>query len=117
MNRLIKVLPVAIILMTCTVGILVAQQSSTPNIVVILTDDQGYADFSFNPHHPEEVNTPNMDALATEGIYFSQAYISGNVCSPTRAGLLTGRYQQRAGVYNPDLPIILTGILIKLPDT
>lgn len=70
-----------------------------PNVVVILTDDQGYADIGFNPHHPKEVSTPHLDALAREGVWFSQAYITGNVCSPTRAGLLTGRYQQRAGVY------------------
>ncbi len=76
-----------------------AAAPSRPNVVVILTDDQGYADISFNPHHPKEVATPHMDALAREGVWFSQAYITGNVCSPTRAGLLTGRYQQRAGVY------------------
>jgi arylsulfatase A-like enzyme len=71
-----------------------------PNIVVILSDDQGYADISFNPHHPVEVNTPHMDSLANEGIFFSQAYTSGNTCSPTRAGLITGRYQHRAGIYD-----------------
>jgi arylsulfatase A-like enzyme len=76
-----------------------SQKHSKPNIVIILTDDQGYADISFNRHHPPEVYTPNMDALANEGIFFSQGYISGNVCSPTRAGLMTGRYQQRAGIY------------------
>lgn len=70
-----------------------------PNVVVILTDDQGFADISFNPQHPKEVATPHMDALAREGVWFKQGYITGNVCSPTRAGLLTGRYQQRAGVY------------------
>jgi len=70
-----------------------------PNVVVILSDDQGFADISFNPHHPKEVSTPRLDALAREGVWFSQAYISGNVCSPTRAGLMTGRYPQRAGVY------------------
>ena len=70
-----------------------------PNIVVILSDDQGYADLGFNPHHPTEVVTPHLDALAREGVFFTQAYITGNVCSPTRAGLLTGRYQQRAGIY------------------
>jgi arylsulfatase A-like enzyme len=70
-----------------------------PNVVVILSDDQGYADISFNPHHPKEVATPHLDALARAGVFFSQGYITGNVCSPTRAGLLTGRYQQRAGVY------------------
>jgi len=70
-----------------------------PNVVVILSDDQGYADIGFNPHHPKEVATPHLDALARAGVWFSQGYITGNVCSPTRAGLLTGRYQQRAGVY------------------
>ena len=75
------------------------RRSNGPNIVVILTDDQGYADISFNPYHPNEVSTPHMDALAHEGIFFSQGSISGNVCSPTRAGIMTGRYQQRAGIY------------------
>ena len=92
----------------------VSQADERPNIVVILTDDQGYADISLNPHHPHEVSTPHMDALAEEGVVFTQAYTSGHVCSPTRAGLMLGRYQQRVGVYsagdggrgfNPDLPI------------
>jgi arylsulfatase A-like enzyme len=88
--------------------------AAQPNIVVILTDDQGFADISLNPHHSKEVSTPNMDALATDGVVFSQAYTSGHVCSPTRAGLMLGRYQQRVGVYSagdggrgfdPTLPI------------
>jgi len=49
----------------------VSQGAELPNIVVILTDDQGYADISFNPDHPEEVLTPHMDELAREG-YFSR---------------------------------------------
>jgi arylsulfatase A-like enzyme len=76
-----------------------AAPARPPNVVVILSDDQGYADIGFNPHHPREVATPHLDALAREGVFFTQGYITGNVCSPTRAGLLTGRYQQRAGVY------------------
>lgn len=76
-----------------------AEPGRPPNIVVILSDDQGYADVSFNPHHPKEVSTPNLDALARGGVICTQAYLSGNVCSPTRAGLMTGRYQQRAGIY------------------
>ena len=75
------------------------QAAQTPNIVIILTDDQGYADISFNPDHPKEVATPHMDELAREGVFFSQAYTSGHVCSPTRAGLMLGSYQQRVGVY------------------
>jgi arylsulfatase A-like enzyme len=77
----------------------IVSAASKPNIVVIITDDQGYADISFNPHHGNEVSTPHMDSLAREGVWFSNAYISGNVCSPTRLGLMTGRYQQRYGVY------------------
>ena len=73
--------------------------AKTPNIVVILTDDQGYADISFNPSHPTEVTTPHIDALAREGVFFSHAYTSGAVCSPTRAGLMLGLYQQRMGIY------------------
>lgn len=75
------------------------EEGTLPNIVVILTDDQGYADISLNPHHPREVSTPHMDSLAREGVVFTQGYISGPVCSPTRAGLMLGRYQQRVGVY------------------
>lgn len=70
-----------------------------PNIVIILTDDQGYADVSYNPHSPPEVSTPNIDSLANSSIICTQAYTSGHVCSPTRAGLMTGRYQQRFGIY------------------
>lgn len=70
-----------------------------PNIVIILTDDQGYADVSYNPHSPPEVSTPNIDALAHSSVICTQAYTSGHVCSPTRAGLMTGRYQQRFGIY------------------
>lgn len=70
-----------------------------PNIVIILTDDQGYADVSYNPHSPPEVSTPNIDALANSSVICTQGYTSGHVCSPTRAGLMTGRYQQRFGVY------------------
>ncbi len=90
--------------LTCFVFLLLAPAAvlaadDRPNIVVILTDDQGYADISLNPLHPPEVSTPHMDALAKEGVSFSQAYTSGSVCSPTRAGLMLGRYQQRVGVY------------------
>jgi len=70
-----------------------------PNIVVILTDDQGYADISLNPYHPAEVSTPNMDALAKDGVVFSQGYTGGPVCSPTRAGIMIGGYSQSVGVY------------------
>lgn len=77
----------------------VSAAAERPNIVVILTDDQGYADISLNPHHAAEVSTPNMDALAEDGVVFSQGYTGGSVCSPTRAGIMIGGYSQSVGVY------------------
>ena len=82
-------------------GAIAARGAATtlPNILVILADDQGYADVSYNPNSPPEVSTPNIDTLAKSGVICTQGYVSGHVCSPTRAGLMTGRYQQRAGIY------------------
>ncbi len=69
-----------------------------PNVVLIVTDDQGYADFGFQGS--TRVRTPHIDALARAGVRMRQAYVSHPYCSPTRAGLLTGRYQQRFGHEN-----------------
>jgi arylsulfatase A-like enzyme len=70
-----------------------------PNILVIVADDLGYADVEFHPQHRPEVVTPHLDALAKESVVCQQGYVTGQVCSPTRAGLMTGRYQQRLGLY------------------
>ncbi len=70
-----------------------------PNIVLIVSDDQGYGDSSCYDH-PKEVDTPNIDRLASEGIRLTNGYASAYICAPTRAGLLTGRYQQRFGFYS-----------------
>src|SRR5688500_8744173 len=76
-------------------------QSRPPNIVVIVSDDMGYADIGV--HGSKDIPTPNIDALARGGIRFTDAYVSGPYCSPTRAGLLTGRYPQRFGhEFNPE---------------
>lgn len=77
-------------------------QPRPPNIVVIVTDDMGYADIGV--HGSKDIPTPNIDALARLGIRFTDAYVSGPYCSPTRAGFLTGRYPQRFGhEFNLDL--------------
>ena len=76
-----------------------AAPARPPNIVLIVADDLGYADVLFNPHHPKEVTTPQLDALAKQSVICRQGYVSGHVCSPTRTGLMTGRYQQRLGLY------------------
>lgn len=70
-----------------------------PNVVVIVADDLGYADMSFLPQSPPDVTTPGIDRLAEHGTYFSNAYATAPICSPSRAGLITGRYQQRWGNY------------------
>ena len=72
--------------------------SAATNVVLIVSDDQGYADISCYPH-PEEVGTPNLDRIAREGVRLTSGYASCPVCAPTRAGLLTGRYHQRFGFY------------------
>src|SRR5271156_5439063 len=66
-----------------------------PNILIIVADDMGYADVGFQGC--KDIPTPNIDALAKKGVRFSSGYVSGPYCSPTRAGLMTGRYQTRFG--------------------
>ena len=67
---------------------------------MIVADDLGYADVGF--HGGKEIPTPNLDRLAGGGTRFTSGYVSCPVCSPTRAGLVTGRYQQRFGhEFNP----------------
>ena len=72
-----------------------AAQTRTPNVVLIVADDMGYADIGV--HGSTDIPTPNIDALAAGGTRFTNAYVSGPYCSPTRAGLMTGRYPQRFG--------------------
>ena len=80
----------------------IAQQTgadpSKPNIIIVMVDDMGYAGPSIAPYGNPHYKTPGMDQLATEGMRFTDFHSSGTVCSPTRTGLLTGRYQQRAGI-------------------
>lgn len=66
-----------------------------PNVIVILTDDQGYKDVGFNGC--EDIPTPNIDRIAQQGVKFTSGYVSYAVCGPSRAGLITGRYQDRFG--------------------
>jgi arylsulfatase A-like enzyme len=80
-------------------GASLSAAESKPNIIVVVADDLGYADVLFNPLHPKEITTPHLDSLAKQGVICRQGYVSGHVCSPTRAGLMTGRYQQRLGLY------------------
>jgi arylsulfatase A-like enzyme len=74
--------------------------ANKPNILLILSDDMGYADIGV--HGCKDIPTPNIDAIAAHGVRATSGYVSGPYCSPTRAGLMTGRYQHRFGhEYNP----------------
>ena len=71
---------------------------SKPNIVLFLIDDLGWADLGVTDSAFYE--TPNIDRLASEGVFFSDAYAANPVCSPTRASVLTGKYPSRIGLTN-----------------
>ncbi|WP_081816985.1 sulfatase-like hydrolase/transferase [Polaribacter sp. Hel_I_88] len=69
--------------------------TNQPNVIIILVDDAGYVDFGFMGS--EDLQTPNIDKLAESGVKFTDAHVSATVCAPSRAGLITGKYQQRFG--------------------
>ncbi|WP_339729106.1 arylsulfatase [uncultured Gimesia sp.] len=71
------------------------EESERPNVILILTDDQGYGDVGF--HGNKQLKTPNLDRMAKDGIELTRFYCSP-VCAPTRASLMTGRYFYRTGV-------------------
>ncbi len=84
-----------------------------PNVVVILADDLGYADVGY--HGCKDIPTPHIDSIAKNGVRFTQGYVSGPVCSPTRAGLMSGRYQQRLGCEGNPGPYLRKGAVGGLP--
>ena len=96
-----KKLIVWILYFTCHLGF--AQQSGeNPNIILLFADDAGYHDFGFQGSH--SFKTPNLDKLASEGVILSQFYVTAAVCGPSRAGMLTGMYQQRFGFEENNVP-------------
>jgi arylsulfatase A-like enzyme len=89
-------------------------KEAKPNVIVIVADDLGYGDLGFQGG--TDVPTPNIDSLAHNGVRFTDGYVTGTVCSPTRAGLLTGRYQQRFGhEFNPGGVDQTAGTMLGLP--
>ena len=79
-----------------------------PNIIVLFADDMGYGDLSCYGH--PNIQTPNLDRLANEGVRFTSGYAAASVCTPSRVGLLTGRYAKRAGLPNNLGPESLGGL-------
>ncbi|MCK0146207.1 sulfatase [Arenibacter sp. F26102] len=90
-NRLLGTFLLAVITLSCS-----AQKAGKPNIIIIMADDMGYGDLSC--YGSTMINTPNLDKMALEGIRFTDFHANGPVCSPTRAAILTGKYQQRVGI-------------------
>ena len=89
-----------LLLLALLAGFRAAAAPDKPNILFIVGDDMGYGDVGFQGC--KDIPTPNIDALAASGVRFTSGYVSGPYCSPTRAGLMTGRYQQRFGhEFNP----------------
>jgi arylsulfatase A-like enzyme len=90
--RYIARLALVLVFGLCAIG----APASPPNFVIILTDDQGYHDVGFNGC--KDIPTPNLDSIASNGVRFTSGYVSASVSSPSRAGLLVGRYQERFGL-------------------
>jgi arylsulfatase A-like enzyme len=81
--------------------------TSRPNVIVIFSDDQGWTDLGIRGLRTD-IKTPHLDQLARDGILFTDGYVTAPQCSPSRAGLLTGRYQERFGLDSiSDLPLPL----------
>ncbi len=85
----------ALVGLASAAGGLAAAEPRKPNVIVILIDDTGYADIG--AYGGKDIPTPNIDSLAKNGVRCSNGYVSYPYCSPTRAGLMTGRYQTRFG--------------------
>jgi arylsulfatase A-like enzyme len=86
----------AICLFACSPLLSQSKNQLKPNVVLIITDDLGWSDVG--SYGSKDTKTPNIDSLARDGVKFSDFYANAVMCSPTRAGLITGRYQQRYGI-------------------
>lgn len=93
-----------------------AEAEKKPNIIVILADDVGWGEFGFQGN--KQIPTPNIDSIAKNGVRFTNGYVAATYCSPTRAGLLTGRYPTRFGhEFNPDVNTPRTPYGLPLTET
>jgi len=84
-------------LLTILLASLAAHAADKPNIILIYSDDHGWADLGIQGSD-QEIRTPHLDAMARDGVRFTRGYVTAPQCVPSRAGVLTGRYQQRFGV-------------------
>jgi arylsulfatase A-like enzyme len=102
MNRAILCVTAALLGATSTW----AEAVDKPNIVLLFADDAGYGDFGF--HGSRHFRTPHLDRLAKSGLRLTNFYVTGATCGPSRAGMLTGRYQQRFGFEENNVPGVMS---------
>ena len=97
--RLVLLVTLAVGCVSATVAHAQSERQSRPNVVLIITDDLGWADLG--SYGATDIRTPNLDRLAREGLRLTDFYANGVTCSPTRGGLIAGRYQQRYAIEGP----------------
>jgi arylsulfatase A-like enzyme len=90
--------PKLLALILCILAVIATAEARQPNILLIVSDDQGYPDLSCIGTKP--VKTPNLDRLAAEGVRATSFYVTWPACTPSRGSILTGRYPQRNGLYD-----------------
>jgi arylsulfatase len=101
------------VLITLTSFQVYAQSGKQPNFIIIFADDLGYGDLSCYGH--PTIYTPNLDQMAAEGMRFTQFYVGANVCTPSRAALLTGRLPVRNGMYGKERGVFFPNSASGLP--
>jgi arylsulfatase len=99
---------VGVAVLGCTSRDGASQAARKPNVVIVLTDDQGYADVGV--FGAQGFTTPNLDRMAAEGIMLTNLYVAAPICSPSRAALLTGSYPVRVGIPDVLMPNSVTGL-------
>lgn len=111
-SKVYRLFLVFLIVAVCNMGCQTSsgeKAAKQPNVVIIFTDDQGYADLS--SYGATAFETPNIDQLAADGIRFTDFYVAATVCTPSRAALMTGSYPKRVGLHESVLrPFSTTGL-------
>ena len=109
----------ALLTVSAIIGILGGQSTAAdakhPNIVFILADDLGYGDLGCYGH--PSIRTPHLDRMAAEGMRFTDFYSAAEVCTPSRAALLTGRYPIRSGMCHEQFRVLRNRSTGHLPDS
>jgi hypothetical protein len=90
-----------------------AQTKQPPNIVILFADDLGYGELGFQGN--KQIPTPHIDSIAKNGVRFTNGYVTASVCSPSRAGLLSGRYQARFNYHTNVMPHTIEGSDLGIP--